>query len=135
LRIGQLTLVPAAFVRRKAPPGQPGYEFLHATPMNFFWDNVFEYFKERRLAALFFGTLGIFFAGLLLLTVFYQTTSGLDWLSDWPLVVPGLALLLAALIWRAIRLTRMRKLNRYQSSPLSRDELAKARSKLRRKQS
>ena len=42
--------------------------------MNHLWDNVFEYFKERRLAAVFFGTLlgliGTFIGGAILFQAF-----------------------------------------------------------------
>ena len=101
--------------------------------MNFFWSNVFEYFKERRLAALFFSTLALLMLVLALAAVFYQTAAGLNLLRYWPVGLPGAGLLLFSLSWRSIRRVRAQRLDRYQSTPLSRDELAKARSKLRTK--
>jgi hypothetical protein len=95
--------------------------------MNGFWDNVFEYVKERRNVAVFFGTLAVFGGLLLLATVFGNLQQA------WPMILPGVGILLLALIWRGIQQIRARRLNRYKTSPLSRDELAKARSKLRTK--
>jgi hypothetical protein len=94
--------------------------------MNFFWGNVFEYFKDRRLGAVFFGTLAVVI-GMLMLGLFF---GGFNLMQDWTLLLPGAGLMLLALIWRGFREVRARRLNRYKPSPLSRDEKAKARSKL-----
>jgi len=94
--------------------------------MNFFWGNVFEYFKDRRLGSVFFGALAVVLAGLVLMAVFYKIL-----LENWRLVLSGISLLLLALIWCSWRQLRWMRLNRYKSSPLSRDEKAKARSKLK----
>jgi hypothetical protein len=101
--------------------------------MDYFWGNLFEYFKERRTAGVFFGTLMVFLGAIILGVIIYQSTDVSHWLSDWPLILPGLVLLLSALLWRWFRRRRARRLNRYKSSPLSRDEWAKARSKLAKK--
>jgi hypothetical protein len=92
--------------------------------MNCFWSNVFDHFKERRLGAVFFGALAVV-VGLLLLGSAFG-----GFLQDWPMILPGMGVLLLAFIWRGIRQARARWSSRYKSSPLSRDERAKARSKL-----
>jgi uncharacterized membrane protein len=96
--------------------------------MNFFWGNIFEYFKDRRLASLFFGALGLFFLILLGVGIFYQF-----FLSEWPVILLIIGLWLLVLIGVGWRQMRARRLDRYKCSPLSRDEMAKARSKLRTK--
>ena len=95
--------------------------------MNYFWSNVFDHFKERRLAAVFFGALALVVGLLLLGTAFG------DFRQDWPMILPGMGVLLLAFIWRGVRQMRARRLNRYKTSPLSRDERVKARSKLKTK--
>jgi cobalamin synthase len=97
--------------------------------MNYFWGNVFEYFKDRRLGSVFFGSLALVLVMLALVSAFYQTL-----LEHWQIALSAIGLLLLALIWRGFRLVRMMRLNRYKSSPLSRDELRKARSKLAKPQ-
>lgn len=94
--------------------------------MDFFWGNVFDYFKERRLGAVFLASLAMVIGLLLLGTVF----GNFPW--AWPMFFTGLGIMLLVLIWRAIRQARAGRSNRYKSSPLSRDELRKARSKLMR---
>lgn len=101
--------------------------------MNYFWGNVFEYFKERRLGAVFFGTLLAFIGALVGGAIVYQVAGGFNLFQYWPFALVGTGLLLLALIWRGFRQMRARHLNRYKSSPLSRDERAKARSKLKTK--
>ena len=94
--------------------------------MNYFWGNVFEYFKDRRLGSVFFGTLAVVLAILVLVAAFYKYL-----LENWQIVLSVIGLLLLALIWQGFRQMRMMRLNRYKSSPLSRDEKVKARSKLK----
>jgi MFS family permease len=98
--------------------------------MNYFWGNFFEYCKERRNAAVFFGTLALLIIGLVLGGILYQISDGWNFLQYWPMMLPGIGLVLLALIWRGLRQFRRRRLDRYKSSPLSRDERTKARSKL-----
>ncbi len=98
--------------------------------MNFLWGNVFDYVKERRYAAIFFVTLGLFFLAMLLGSFLLRIAEDSNSQPYWPVVMSGMGLGLAALIWRGIRRMRRRRLSRYQMTPLSRDELAKARSKL-----
>ncbi|MDE3069039.1 MAG: hypothetical protein KGJ60_16025, partial [Verrucomicrobiota bacterium] len=47
-------------------------------------------------------------------------------------VLPGVGIFAVALVWRTIRRLRARRRDRLTFSPLSRDELRKARSKLRK---
>jgi|ERR1035438_6101360 hypothetical protein len=94
--------------------------------MNYFWGNIFEYFKDRRLGSVFFGTLAVVLGILVLVAAFYKTL-----LESWRIVLSAIGLVLLALIWRGFREMRARRLNRYKSSPLSRDEKVKARSKLK----
>jgi len=99
--------------------------------MNFFWDNVFDYFKERRYGAIFFGSLAMFFVVFMLGTLSFQVFSAYQ-LEDYLVyAVPALAGLFLIWIICGIRRQRARRWDRYKFSPLSRDELAKARSKLR----
>ncbi len=93
--------------------------------MDFFWGNIFEYFKDRRLGSMFFSILAVVLGILVLVAVFFQNL-----LSEWPVVLGAIGLVLLALIWRGFREIRAQRLNRYKSSPMSRDELNKARSKL-----
>ena len=98
--------------------------------MNYFWGNVFEHFKERRYAAVFFGTLmamgGLLIAGL----ISYQVICAYH-LEDY-LVNSLLAVALISMGWigRRIARARARRRDLYKISPLSRDEVSKARSKL-----
>lgn len=99
--------------------------------MNYFWGNLFERWKERQNA-------GLFFWGLALLPVLILAGAGayalyqvLNLAVNWPLLLPVGFLLLVLLIWRGIRREQAWRKRRYKMSPLSRDELAKARSKLK----
>lgn len=100
--------------------------------MNYFWGNVFEYFKERRYAAVFFGTLTALGAALVAGAVLYHIADGFDLLQYWPNLLAAFAVWFLFLTWRALRRNRAERRNRYEISPLSRDELDKARSKLMR---
>lgn len=99
--------------------------------MDFFWNNVFEYFKERRYAAVFFGTLLAMIGALLLGTILYAIADGLHLLEYWSYMLLGIGLLLAGLMIRSFLRGRAARSIRYKSTPLSRDELTKARSKLK----
>lgn len=102
--------------------------------MDFFWSNIFEHFKERRHAAIFLCALVIAITGLALGAIFCQVAGGLHYLlQGWPYILSGIGLLLAGIIWKVLRSRRAAKLNRYNSSPLSRNEIRKARSKLKTK--
>ena len=102
--------------------------------MDFFWGNVFEYFKDRRIAGIFFGTLmalgGLLIAGIIAAQVFCAYNLQ-DYLNYIVLGAAAIFLMLFS-IWiiRARRRMLARRKDRYRISPMSRDELNKARSKL-----
>ena len=78
--------------------------------MNSFWGNLYDTFKDRRYGALFLISLG----GLVLS----------------PILLPFMGLYVLARGWSAFRLARANRRNKLRYSPLSRDELRVARSKL-----
>jgi predicted acyltransferase len=98
--------------------------------MDFFWSNFFEPAKERRNGNVFLITFGVMLLGFVPAIIVYEIG---QWLGLWehlPVILAGLGLILLACCYRLIRQRRARTLNRYKSSPLSRDEIIKARSKL-----
>jgi purine-cytosine permease-like protein len=101
--------------------------------MNFFWSNVFEHFKDRRFAAVFFGTLAAFFGAMIVGAILYQVICAYELQGYLPDALPGGGVFLLVWVVLGIRRMRARRLDRYKSSPLSRDELSKARSKLKMK--
>lgn len=97
--------------------------------MSSFWNNLYDRHKDRRYATIFLATILAFF-GLVV--------PGVVFLLHFPpfhvslrFVLPGLSLLIVALIGRAVRRAREQPENRPTYSPLSRDERHKARSKLK----
>jgi hypothetical protein len=111
--------------------------------MNSFWNNLYDDVKDQRygtlfVAALFIGT-PVFILGLCLANETYADLSNA--LTQYPdigtfqvvcLVLPGLALIAMALFWRRwSRTGNGASRNRIKYSALSRDELLKARSKLK----
>ena len=97
--------------------------------MNFFWDNVFEYFKDRRFAPVFFGALLGLVVALIAGAILYKTICVYELQHYMVYALPGVGLTFVALIGREIARARARARDRYKSSPLSRDEMRKARSK------
>ena len=85
--------------------------------------HVFDYFKDRRYVPLFFITLSV-------LAVVMVLMKDLSIEVQMAYVLPGIGVLLMAVVVREIRRIRAERRNRYKSSPLSRDERSKARSKL-----
>jgi len=100
--------------------------------MNYFWGNVFEYFKDRRIAGVFFSTFvvvtGLIFIGAVIL----QGIGAENLWTGFKYSLPVVGGLLVIWIWRSVRRARARSRDRYKISPLSRDEMRKARSKLMR---
>jgi len=84
---------------------------------------MFDYFRERRFAPIFVIT-------ILVLAVTLPLLKDLPLRLQMEYVLPGIGLLLLALVFREISRIRTERRNRYRSSPLSRDEGRKARSKL-----
>jgi hypothetical protein len=98
--------------------------------VNYFWTNLFEYAKERRNAMLFLVSFALLPLVLLLGFFGWKAAAALDLAAHWPLALPGIGLIAFALARFRVRQRRLRRLNRYKSTPLSRDEKTKARSKL-----
>lgn len=100
--------------------------------MDHFWINVFEYFKDRRGPKVFVYTL-IVFAGLFIGgSILYEAIGPDNFQACLTYSWPFVALVILARVARGILQARARWRDRYKSSPLSRDELNKARSKLMR---
>jgi hypothetical protein len=78
--------------------------------MNPFWNSVYDSFKDRRYAALFLFALGAFVLS--------------------PILLPVMGLYFLGRGWLAFRVARANRRNKLRYSPLSRDELRVARSKL-----
>ncbi len=98
--------------------------------MDYFWTNLFEYAKERRNATLFLVSFALLPLVLLLGFFGWKAAAALDLAAHWPLALPGVGLIAFALVRLRVQKQRLRRLNRYKSTPLSRDEKTKARSKL-----
>jgi hypothetical protein len=112
--------------------------------MDPFWNNIYDDVKDRRYGTLFMATL---FIGLPLLALALVAASGIfaelmDVFAGYPdistfqflslVVLASLALLAVVLLWRHwIRTGRKARRDRLKFSSLSRDELLKARSKLK----
>jgi hypothetical protein len=91
--------------------------------VNLIWNS----FKDRRYAALFFViflvSIGTFF-GLL---AFFQIPNLQKYVLQ---SLPGIGILIMVLVWRAIRKARARRGEKFRRQEMSRDEIRKARSKL-----
>ena len=103
--------------------------------MNSNRNNLYDTFKDRRYGALFFGTflvlMGLLALGLMMVAIIGRRDLPADLLQ----VLPGVGLLVVALVWRRVRQERARqRRERLQHGPLSRDELRVARSKLMKDQ-
>jgi hypothetical protein len=98
--------------------------------MNYFWSNLSELANERRYAPFFVGALVAFFAAVVGGALFYQLVCAIEWPGALAAVLAGLGLILLVFIHRCTRRLRTRRSKRHKIAPLSRDELAKARSKL-----
>lgn len=101
--------------------------------MIFPWNRVFEHFRDRGRGALFFGglatVLGVMIGVAILVSMVGE--SGAEMALACLAVLFGMIWLVQICLW--IKRARTRRLNRYKISPLSRDEICKARSKLVRK--
>jgi len=78
----------------------------------------------------FFVTLVVLLPGIVAGGIALRAAESNDLLKYWPGVVGLVLLVVAILIGRAVMQARARRRDRYKLSPLSRDELGKARSKL-----
>ena len=98
--------------------------------MDSFWCNVFDYFKERRAAAIFFSTVMVLAIVIGVGFLLYQVVLAYELQAY--MGYAGMAAGAVFFLWviRAFNGARARARCRYKSSPLSCDELKKARSKL-----
>ena len=99
--------------------------------MDFFWGNVFDFVKDRRFVPVFFVTLAVLFGVPLGVALLVGTTNLGDYLKYWPIVAGVFAACLLISVVRALVQARARRRDRYKIRPLSRDEMTKARSKLK----
>jgi hypothetical protein len=105
--------------------------------MNSFWGNLLEHFKTKS-AWLFMPALLIFIALVLFSQGLASLCANVDFSSiDYEKIIrllfwvmPAIVLLLVAGIGGIIRRSHIRRLKHYETLPLSRDEIRKARSKL-----
>ena len=93
-------------------------------------NNWFDYFKDRRFAPVFLITLAVLSGITVGASIFAPNISMADWLKYWPVITTVLGGCLAVSILHSVMQARARRRDRYKLSPLSRDELRKARSKL-----
>ena len=99
--------------------------------MHPFWDNLYDDLKDRRYGMLFFGTL-LVVIGLLCLGAFTGILMSTQYGPGIMMaVVPGIIIFMVVLVWRWVRGRKHRE-EAMKYANLSRDELAKARSKLKR---
>jgi biotin transporter BioY len=103
--------------------------------MNSIWSNLYDKAKDRRYGVLFFSSLIAVFAVFLLGVLLYNILGGIDFGSfdlqaHFLELVPGIVIVIAALVWRGVRRARAQRGKRFRREELSRDEICKARSKL-----
>jgi hypothetical protein len=99
--------------------------------MNPFWNNAYDEVKDRRYARLFFSTLLMVAGTALLLAVLRVNLSSDDMQVVCAVSLPIVILIAIAMTVRWIRLERKYRKERLNYDALSRDELAKARLKLK----
>ncbi|HTY86882.1 MAG TPA: hypothetical protein VMB80_05400 [Candidatus Acidoferrum sp.] len=99
--------------------------------MSLFWDRFYDTFKDRRYGALFLCALVFLLAGFAGLALLGVAFDGLGLESYWRDLLPGFGILMLAWGILKFRRAQTRSRARLLPSPLSRDELRVARSKLR----
>ena len=99
--------------------------------MNSIWNNLYDCVKDRRYGTFFFISLVVFLGAFIFGAMIYSITNAKNMLEFFMPALPGIGILFAALIWRIIRRARARWREQLKYPPLSRDEIRKARSKLR----
>jgi hypothetical protein len=99
--------------------------------MNPFWNNLYDDAKDRRYGTLFF-TVFLVLLGVVVLAFFLRANLDDEELREICFGLgPALGMVTAAFLWRWIRAARRNRREHLKYSSLSRDELAKARSKLK----
>lgn len=99
--------------------------------MKSFWEESYDSVKDRRYGLLFFATLLVLFVAVILGVAVYAIMGANGFQQFAMPALPGIGIFLIALSWWCIRRIRKRRQEQLQYAALSRDELAKARSKLR----
>lgn len=99
--------------------------------MNSFLENLYDSVKDRRYGVLFFATfLGVLVA--FVLGAAFCMIVGVNSWTDFVLpALPGIGIFTLILGWRLIRRARRRRQEQIKFAELSRDEMSKARSKLK----
>ena len=99
--------------------------------MKSFWKESYDGDKDRRNGMLFLGTL-LGFVGAVVLGGIIYAIIGADNFQNYVVpALPGVAILLVAFIWQSVRREWKWRRDQLKNGALSRDELLKARSKLR----
>jgi hypothetical protein len=99
--------------------------------MSSFWDNQYDRYKDRRYAALFLSSLVAFFGLLILGAIIAAVLHSLGLEEYFLEALPGIGILGLAWGFLKFRQAQVERNKRLSHSPLSRDELRVARSKLR----
>ena len=97
-----------------------------------FWSHIYDDVKDRRYGALFFSTLLMVFGSLGVIGVICAITNAGTLEVLFPLALAVTVIFTLALAWRAWARGWNRPEEQLKSPVLSRDELAKARSKLKK---
>jgi hypothetical protein len=98
--------------------------------MNSIWSKLYDNVKDRRYAALFFITFFGFLGFLILVAGICGIVGNPNIQKYFLHALPGVGILIMALVWRTIRKARARRGEKFQRQKMSRDEIRKARSKL-----
>jgi uncharacterized membrane protein YqjE len=96
-----------------------------------FWSNIYDEVKDRRYGALFFSTLLTLFVSLGIMALIGALTNGVGLVPALFLFAIPFAVAMVCAVSSCIRAWKYRD-GSLNSSTLSRDELAKARSKLKK---
>lgn len=99
--------------------------------MNSFWTNAYNDAKDRRYARLFFVTLLLALPMMAVFALLGANLSSSEMQTVCEVTLPAIILIMALVCWRWIHIERKYARERLKCSALSRDELAKARLKLK----
>ena len=99
--------------------------------MNSFWNNAYDNDKDRHYGTLFFVTLLLVFGAVLIAAMIGLNLNSYQLQDVCIVALPIIILTIILLCWRWIHVERKNRRERQKFASLSRDELAKARSKLK----
>ena len=100
--------------------------------MNHNWNNVYDVVKDRRYARLFFNTLWVVLGMVLMLGILSANLDADQLEAVCAITMPVVILMAMGMAVRWIRLERKYRREKLNHDALSRDELAKARLRLKR---